>query len=120
MADILYAAQAWLAQQLGLHASRSVSYARAATSVPVTATVGRTPFRTEDPVTGRTRIVYSDRDYLILASELATDFTKPQKGDRITDTDGVYEVRPMDGEPCCRNADPYGLMLRIHTMKVSN
>jgi hypothetical protein len=98
---------------------RVVTYTRRS-AVPATvslmAVIGQTSFRTTDE-DGRSTLVRSDRDYLILAADLVLDSeaTDPKVGDRITDGDEVYEVYRPVAEPCFRRADPYGVMLRIHT-----
>jgi len=118
MADLLKDGLTWMRGQLQQYAARTVTYARGATTASVTATLGRTAFRLGDPL-GGSRLERSDRDYLIGADQL-TGFTGgPQRGDRVTDTDGTYEVLPVEGEPPARPSDNYGVLWRVHCKKVA-
>ena len=124
MSDMLHEGLAWLAEQQAEHVSREVIYTRGAYSATVPATVGATPFRVDDIGNGTTKLVRSERDYLIRAALLVLNGVPvtPKRGDRITDSvDGkVYECQPVvDGEPAWRNADPMGEMYRIHCTKVT-
>lgn len=124
MADFLKDATDWLGQQLESHASRAITYTRGSDLVTLSAVVGSTPFRVDDIGQGTTRIVRSDRDYLIRADSLILNgvAVTPRRGDRIVDSvDGkTYECQPIvDGEPAWRNSDPYGEVYRIHCNRVT-
>lgn len=119
MGDIIARGQAFLAAKLKAHASRTVTYRRGASSVSVQATIGTSLLSVGDGA-GGTRVVRTDRDYLIAAADLVLGgvAVTPVRGDVITDAAapaGDYEVMPYEGEPCWRYADPTGYMLRIHT-----
>jgi hypothetical protein len=120
MTDLLEAGQAWLANQLQEHASRSVIYQRGAQSVAVLATIGRTLLKLDDGY-GGVRMEWTDRDFLIPATSLVLTgvAATPEPGDRITETVGlntsVFEVMAFGGEPAWRCSDPFGKLLRIHT-----
>ena len=116
MADLLQTGLAWWAAQLAAGAARTVTYSRAGqAALQVTATVGRTAFRTTG-ANGRSVLDRSDRDYLIAPAEI--DFgagpVPPRAGDRITDGADLYEVYSPGGEPPSRSADPLGTLLRVH------
>ena len=96
--------------------TRDVTYVRAAASAVVRATVGRTEFKTDDGET--VRIEFTDRDFLILATELvlAGNPTLPERGDKVRETQAgtVYVFEVMDW----RYSDPYRQTLRIETKLV--
>lgn len=120
MTDILRTGAAWLRDRLKAGAATTVVYAREPTnSVSIPATIGRTAFR-QNANTGRSQLVFSDRDYLIDPALLilADGLTTPQKGDRITDSDGQFEVLAYNGEPESRDTDATGTLRRIHTKRV--
>jgi hypothetical protein len=118
MSDQLKSGVDWLAAQLTAKVSRTVSYSRQGVvgSLAVAATLGQTPFRVED--VNHSRLIWSDRDYLIDAALLAPTFGTPLKGDQIVDGTETYEVQPYNGEPHYRKSDPYGVKLRIHCKRV--
>jgi len=110
----------WLTDQRVTHLATPVTYQRGIDSVVVPATIGQTVFRfdSQDGATIRT----VSRDFLIRAADLILNglATEPQRGDRITETDGgktfTYEVMsPGGNEPAWRYSDPYRRTLRIHT-----
>jgi hypothetical protein len=119
--NLLTTGVAFLASQRALHMASSVTYARPSTghTVSILATVGRS-MGTVDTPAGTMRVVSNERDYLITAADLILNgaLTVPQRGDRITDAAGTWEVQPMLGEPCYRFSDPHGVSLRIHTKRV--
>lgn len=96
------------------HLSRTVTYARGASSLQIVATVGSTTFEVDD---GTVMQRWESRDYLVRAADLvlAGGPIQPQRGDRITDGGVVYEVLAPAGQDCWRKSDPYGITLRIHT-----
>jgi hypothetical protein len=123
--DQLARATEWHAANLRQYAGRPVVYSRGAQSVGVCATVGRTRMLFADEL-GATVVEYTDRDYLITADALRFTTTGPaelpQRGDVIRERVGsktlTYEVMGPGGEPPWRFADPYRVMLRIHTKQV--
>lgn len=122
MTDLLSKGSAWLDDQRTKHATKTVTYARGASSVDVSATVGRTVFQIDNghAVLERTEA----RDYLILTADLVLDGSPalPERGDRIRESEGgatfVYEVMAPGKEPHWRYSDPYRKTLRIHTKQV--
>ena len=123
MTDMLEQGASRLDDQRHQHMTRSVSYARGASTVAVQATVGRTEFEQADEY----GIVHKteSRDYLIRTADLVLDgqATLPKRGDQIRETDGsttvVYEVLSPGDEPVFRYSDPYRKALRIHTKHIA-
>ena len=123
MADMLEQGASWLDDQRHQHMTRSVSYARGASTVEVQATIGRTVFEQADEFGIVTKT--ESRDYLIRTADLVLDglATLPKRGDLIRETDGtttfVYEVLSPGDEPVFRYSDPYRKALRIHTKHIA-
>ncbi len=123
MADMLEQGATWLDDQRHQHMTRTVSYARGASTVEVQATIGRTVFEQADEYGIVTKT--ESRDYLIRTTDLVLDGqpTLPKRGDQIRETDGettfVYEVLSPGDEPVFRYADPYRKALRIHTKHIA-
>jgi len=113
----------WLDDQRHQHMTRSVSYARGASTVEVQATIGRTEFEQADEFGIVTKT--ESRDYLIRTADLVLDGqpTLPKRGDQIRETDGsttfVFEVLSPGDEPVFRYSDPYRKALRIHTKHIA-
>ncbi len=103
--------------------SRRVLYRRGEQSLEIAATIGQTIFEVDDGTSAALRI--ESRDFLITAGELVLSgqAVVPQRGDRITESDGsrlyVYEVLAPGDEPCWRYSDPYRRTYRIHTKLVA-
>jgi hypothetical protein len=125
-------AQSWLVTTLrGAAPAGTLLYVRAADEKPITLTgkawVGQYRFRVADVSTGQTRLIWSDRDYLVPVADLAlSDGTPvvPRRGDRFEETSAagvreVYEVKPYADEPEWRYADPLRKMFRVHTKRVT-
>jgi hypothetical protein len=115
-------AKDWLFPKVQAAAGESVTYTRGATTLSLTAVVGRTIFSSTIETVGA-RIEFGERDYLILASDLSSLGT-PALGDRITETVGgstrVYEVLPpASGDPPWRWSDPGMTIFRIHVKQVT-
>ena len=125
MADMLEQGASWLDDQRHQHMTRSVSYARGASTVAIQATVGQTEFEQADDVGGGIVHKTESRDYLIRTADLVLDgqATLPKRGDQIRETDGtttvVYEVLSPGDEPVFRYSDPYRNALRIHTKHIA-
>ncbi len=123
MADMLEQGASWLDDQRHQHMTRSVSYARGASTVEVQATIGRTIFEQADEYGIVTKT--ESRDYLIRTADLVLDGqpTLPKRGDQIRETDGstifFYEVLSPGDEPVFRYSDPYRKALRIHTKHIA-
>lgn len=120
MADLLASGLDWLADQLLSHSSRTVTYQRGAASVSVAASVGRSLLKLGDSY-GGVRMEWTDRDYLIRASDLVLNgaVVLPARGDQVLDGTAIYEVLAPGSEPVYRTSDPYGALLRIHTKRVN-
>ena len=123
MADMLEHGASWLDDQRHQHMTRSVSYARASSTVEVQATIGRTEFEQADEFGIVTKT--ESRDYLIRTADLVLDGqpTLPKRGDQIREADGdttfVYEVLSPGDESVFRYSDPYRKALRIHTKHIA-
>ena len=118
MVDMLEQAAAWLGDRRKRFLSRTVSYGRGDSTVQVAATVGQTTFEVQDAYGAVEK--WESRDFLIAAADLVLDdaLVEPQRGDRITDGQKVYEVLAPGKEDVYRPSDPYGVTLRIHTKQV--
>ncbi len=123
MADMLEQGAQFLDDQRHAHMTRTVVYARGASSVEVAATIGQTIFEQDFELGGIQRI--QSRDYLIRTTDLVLDAEEvlPKAGDQIRETVGeqvfVYEVMAPGSEPPFRYSDPYRKALRIHTKHIS-
>jgi len=121
---MLRAGQAWLADQLNTHASRSVVYRRGELGVELTAVIGRSPYQQDDGEGVITRAQV--RDFLIDTHALLLSIigSLPKAGDRIVEIDDdqtfIFEVMPLGAEPHFRFSDPYRLKLRIHTKQIES
>lgn len=113
----------FLNRTLNAAAGVDVTYSRAAASVTLTATVGRTVFRRNEQ--GGAAVEFGERDYLITAADLILSgvAVEPAEGDRITETiNGVavtFRVVPVLGEPAWRWSDPSRTAYRVHVKRVS-
>lgn len=122
MVDLLQHASDWLQNQRARFMSRKVVYQRGELTLDVAATVGQTVFDVDDATGAAIRV--ESRDFLITVSDLllSGNRIKPQRGDRIMETDSghtyVYEVMAPGDEPCWRFSDPYRKTFRIHTKQV--
>ncbi len=60
-------------------------------------------------------------DWLFTATDLAGLPSPPRTGDRIAATvgDAQYEVMPIGQKPCAEPAEPDGILLVVHTKRVS-
>lgn len=124
--DRLGEAADWLSSRTQAYASVTITYARGAQSVTLTATPGSYVLKVSDP-SGAMRVVRTDRDYLIPVASLILggSVTLPAKGDTITETlrDGTtatYSVLPYSqDEPVYRYSDHENTILRVHTKRVS-
>jgi hypothetical protein len=93
--------------------------------VDIPAVVGRTVFKSE--ASGRVRIDFGDRDYLVEACRYtlgpAGEVVEPADGDRFVETvNGVeltYELARIPGEPRWRYSDPQRTRLRLHCVRVN-
>jgi len=121
--NMLQAGSDWLSSQLKMHASRPVVYQRGVREVTVPAVIGRTLMKLDDGF-GGVKMEWTDRDFLIQASDLILDGEpiQPQPGDMIRETNGdvtyVYEVMAPGGEPHWRWSDAYHKVKRIHAKQV--
>jgi hypothetical protein len=116
MTDRLKSGAAWLSQQMRAHAASTVTYTRGPEAVPIDATKGRTTFEQNDASGVLARV--DSIDFLIDPTTLilAGVETRPQRGDTVTDADGVvYTVYPANGEDCWRWSGGHRYTLRIHT-----
>ena len=122
MTDVLKNGQAWLANQLTTHASRSVVYRRGELGAELAATIGKSHYQQDD---GNGVITRSQvRDFLIDTQSLLLSIigSLPRRGDKIVEIDGdktfVFEVMALGSDPPWRYSDPFRLKLRIHTKQI--
>lgn len=114
-------ARTWLPDMLQASAGVSVTYARGAERITLTAVVGRVAFLSQSEGEGARRVELADRDYLVVASDLT--FGVPREGDEIIEEIDGSEVRfsvsrPLNGEPSWRWSDPQRTQYRIHAKRV--
>ena len=121
MSDVLAEAMDFLDAELTAHASKSITYARGATSLTVNAQIGFSRLAVTGDE-GDAAIVRTDRDFLISVGELYNGATRviPAEGDEITEVVGTrsfkYRVeKPLPGENCWRYSDVHHKRYRIHT-----
>ncbi|RLS59552.1 MAG: hypothetical protein DWH91_00085 [Planctomycetota bacterium] len=109
MGDLLATGAAWLEQQRTKHLTTTVTYVRGEIELAVPATIGRTKYEADDGHV--VRVEFTDRDFLILASDLvlAGQQTEPRRGDLIREGNREFEVLDW------RYSDPYRQTLRITT-----
>jgi len=122
VSDLLDQGAAWLDGKRKSHMSRTVTYARGATSFSVQATIGRTLFERSDAEGIQT--TWESRDYLISAEDIREElFASPAAGDTITEIDDAgtftYEVMAPPGEKVWKYSDSYRRCMRIHTKQTS-
>lgn len=123
MANKLRTGMDWLNRKLKQHAGESLVYSRGVHSVTLTAIPGKTLLQLNDDL-GGVRVEWTDRDYLITASELILNgsVTLPQRGDQIREVIGsqtkVYEVTAPGPEPVWRWSDEGQQVLRVHTKEI--
>lgn len=109
-------AAAEVAETLAEEVGESVTYARGATSVTLTAVVGQSSETTVDDKGNM--LVVRLRDFLVRRSVLTLG--EPKTGDRITRADGsIWEVSPTSNDRGFRDSDNHGVSWRIHTKRVS-
>lgn len=115
MSDLLHTGATWLAAQLKTHAAREVVYQRGGQSVAVKATIGKTSYEQLDA--NNVVTTYESRDYLICAEDLVLDgiTVLPEPGDEVLEDSQTFVVLPLPNEEHFRFADPYRVLLRIHT-----
>ena len=115
----------WLRDTLLAEEGVTVTYARGANSVSITAVAGQTPVELSDDLGNLSE---TDRyiDWLIKPGDLVLggSQTTPQKGDTITRTvDGdshVYTVTELPGSEVWRYSDEAHGMIRVHTLVTSD
>ena len=100
-------------------------YARGATeSEPIIGVPTQHEYEVEDDETGLPTKVIS-YDWTFTASELVLggNVITPRSGDHWTSTiegaEETYEVLPIGKRPCFERRDPSGILLVVHTKKVS-
>jgi hypothetical protein len=119
MGDLLNAGSRWLSDVLHEYASRQVTYVRGPDSVTLTAVIGQQEFLIGTGP-GRSKLIRSDRDFFIKAAELKLggELVTPEKGDKVLDFDGTYELASFNDEPWFQ-ADQDGIELQCHTRRVA-
>jgi hypothetical protein len=121
--DLLAQGSKWLEMQRTKFCTRRVTYRRAASSVEVRATVGKTVFQVDKGYGLQER--FEARDYLLLVKDLVLggQETLPRAGDQVREVQDrkvfVYEVMAPGSEPCWRYSDPFRRTFRIHTKLVA-
>ena len=119
MTDMLETGAVFLAEQMELHCSREVTYARGVDAVALPATKGRSIFRYEDANGVLQRIELAD--FLLSPARLVLSGqdASPLPGDTIlevgTDAARTYVVCAEAGEPCWRWSSLHRTRMRVHT-----
>jgi hypothetical protein len=100
------------------HASVLVEYQRGDADLSIRAKRGRSVFEVTNAqgFLMRTEV----QDFIVQADDFIIDGlpSAPERSDRITDGDNIFEVMSFGGEPCFRYTDEYRQQMRIHTKKV--
>ncbi len=118
----------WLAPKLHESEGEAVSYTRGATTITtgadgesLKAMVGNRRNREEPQGDARLILDGEPLDFLFKPGDLTISGSTitPATGDRITWASRTYDVRPVDGEPAQRTSDPWGNLLRVHTIRKS-
>jgi len=111
---LLEEAAAWLNSQREECLSVPIEYlSKGGTPARMTATVGRTLFRSENEYGVTIRV--ESRDFLVSVDQMPRE---PQRGDRITYAGRIYEVLAPNGEPVWRWSGPQHVTRRIHTKEI--
>lgn len=120
MSDFLADAAEWLNDTMAEQVGQSITYKRGATTIPIAGvTIGRTAYRANEKDNGRSLLIRSDADFVFAAAllDLGSGQVEPLRGDVITWNGTSYEAMPINGEPCFRKSDQYGVRIRVHTME---
>lgn len=91
-----------------------IKYRRGDESFALSATLGKTLFRTEDE--RGVSIHHESRDFIVRRADL--NFTgNPEMGDEVIFIDRIFRVYAPNGEPCWKYRGRYSLdFIRIHTV----
>ena len=112
--DLLGTAAEWLNEKREECLSVPIIYLlKDGGSLELTATIGRTLFRTENEYGVTIRV--ESRDFLISTEKLSVT---PQRGDRIIYAGRRYEVLAPNGEPVWRWSGTSQQTRRIHTKEI--
>lgn len=107
-----------LAARMKSRIGNSVTYARAGeTSLTLTVWRGKEQGLVVNPQGEVLRVDTTDRDYLILATDLT--YGEPANGDRITDGSEVFELKPMQDNRAWRWSDESRKIYRVHAIQVT-
>jgi hypothetical protein len=122
MPDLMARAAAFVADKLGAHASRRVTYVRGQEAAELDATVGRSSFDLDD---GHGIVRFHVRDYVVRRADLVLSGIPavPRRGDVVEERmpDGTcerHEVVNLAGAPEWRPCDSSGVLIRIHTKRL--
>jgi hypothetical protein len=102
----------WLQSQRKTYLTEDIVYTRGATSLNITATLGRSEFERSES----NGFAVQDEmiDFLISVADLG-ELSLPEVGDVITANSRTYEVNRIPGEGHFRYSDSYNTTFRIHT-----
>lgn len=114
-------AASWLADQLYDHASESVTYARGSDSATITAVIGGRRRREQDQPTGRVVLVGEPMEFQFKPATIIVGGSTitPARGDRITWSSKVFEIKPHEGDDVQGPSDPFGNLITVKTVRVS-
>jgi hypothetical protein len=119
--NVLEEGTEWLAGELQAFASRAVTYRRGGlVSSPIAAVPAQQMYEVIDEEGFATSVQYFD--WSIPASDLILGAARiePRPGDRIIDGNVAYDVLPVGKRPCAEPLDPAGILLLLHTRRVSS
>ena len=124
MTNLLQDAAVWLGDRLKESAGRQVTYARGAQeSDPITGTVAQHQYEVVENDGSVTTVLAYDWSFTAADLVIAGSPIKPRSGDRIKETlngDAIeFEVLPIGKLPCSEWLDTSGILLLVHTKKVS-
>jgi hypothetical protein len=125
VANLLEDGARWLGRRLQESAGIAGTYARGGTeSNPIVGVAAQHEYEVVDDESGLpTKVIAYDWTFTADELVIAGDPVTPRKGDRWkTTTNGaneVFEVVPIGKRPCFERADTSGVLLVVHTKKVS-
>ena len=115
MPNLLQIGAAWLGGQLQSHAGRSVQIVQGSDTLSVIGTLAIQDYE-----------YLSDSGFLTLVSSFDWTFTAGDLGDvqlhkgaRVMEGSDIFEVMPVANRPCVERLDSSGILLTVHTKKVS-
>ncbi len=105
----------WLGVRLQSAAGRDVTLVQSSTTLSITAWHAMHEYEVVDSESMQTRV--TSYDWTIAAEDVSAITLRP--GARITDGAAVYEAMGIGKRPCVENLDSSGVLLLLHTKRVT-